>query len=45
MSITTDTTLAALLSADPSAAPAPEGHGLDHCCGGQQPLRHACPPA
>ncbi len=42
MSITTDTTLADLVSADPSAAPVLEGHGLDYCCGGKQTLRDAC---
>ena len=42
MSITTEITLAELVSADPAAAPVLEGHGLDYCCGGQRTLRDAC---
>jgi regulator of cell morphogenesis and NO signaling len=37
-----DTTLAAIVSANPSAARTLERHHLDYCCGGRQTLADAC---
>jgi regulator of cell morphogenesis and NO signaling len=37
-----DTTLAALVTADPGAARVLEQHSLDYCCGGQRTLGSAC---
>ena len=42
MALTTDRTLADLVTADPGAARVLERYGLDYCCGGGRPLDQAC---
>lgn len=42
MAVTTDRTLADLVTADPGAARVLEHYGLDYCCGGGRPLDQAC---
>ncbi len=41
MTIDPQTTLGALVTANPAVAPVLERLGLDYCCGGQRPLREA----
>lgn len=42
MTITEQTTVAEIATGIPSSVRVFQQHGIDFCCGGKQPLRHAC---